>query len=95
MARARLDLKEDSPEQIERCLNCIKPKCNNCAKNVTKTKRKGRPVVRFGNGEEVRYSSIADAARELIIAAQSIQQALRTGGRCQGYYWRYDDGNQQ
>ncbi len=84
----------DSPEQIQKCLNCKKSRCINCValpKESVEGKHKGKAVVAFGNGEERHFDSIREAASAFIVTRNAIQQALRFGNKCQGYYWRYAD----
>lgn len=58
-------LREDSPEDIQKCLCCSRPKCNNCLENkdyfegyaTTNTKpssrgRIGKPVMAFGSKDK-------------------------------------------
>lgn len=87
-------VREDSPEQIQKCLSCPKPKCCNCAehssKEPTAPKTRGKPVIAYAEGkEELRFDNASRAAEAMFVTQAAISLAVRKGSICQGYYWRY------
>ena len=78
----------DSPERINRCLNCGKPRCDLCH---AARGRHAKGVVGIGaDGEEVHFSGTKDAAERLGVSRNSISSAIRNGGTCAGYLWTYE-----
>lgn len=89
-------VREDSPEEIRKCLSCPRAKCVNCLSPYyvppkQKKNKRGVPVTAFGNGEELHFECVREAAAAMFVTESAIQQALRVGCRCKNYYWRYDD----
>ena len=84
--------KPDSPEQIEKCLNCGKSKCNNCVRfggDATKP-RKTKSVVAYREGEEdMLFASAAEAADFFHVTAGAIRNAAKYGKVSCDYFWRY------
>ena len=86
-------VREDSPEEIQKCLNCTRARCVNCLSPsyVPPKNKRGVSVTAFGNGEELHFGSVREAAAAMCVSESAIQQALRVGCRCQKYHWRYDE----
>lgn len=81
----------DSPSEIDQCLNCDKPKCNNCL-CVPKTTRRGRPkkpIVCFLGDYERYFPSVREAAAEMHICEAGIRNSALYGFKSGGYFWRY------
>ena len=57
--------------------------------SVKKQERVGKAVVLSKNGSEIRFKSVAYAARMLGISKHTLYSAIRTGYYCGGY-WRYE-----
>jgi len=84
----------DTEEDIKKCLDCKRPRCNNCL-----NRKRGRPIGRRGKAvigvrgkETVEFPSIRAAADAVGVADCSICDAIKRKGRSGGYYWRYLDG---
>lgn len=93
--KARGHLKDDSPEQIKKCLNCSQEKCTNCYDYKPEragTARKKKPVIAFREGEEDMFFESADDAADFFhVTASAIRMAISERRTSQGYYWRYDE----
>lgn len=76
---------------IEKCLNCSKPRCNNCLRDLDH--RKPRPIRRIHpkTGEVVaEYPSIANAEKITGVSKTQIQRCLRKKtSLAGGYLWEY------
>lgn len=57
---------------------------------MAKRGRKGNPVVGVKKtGETVEYESVIAAARAVGVCRQAIANAIESGFRSGGFYWRY------
>ena len=98
----------DTPEDVQRCLNCEKPKCNNCLGNKTppsskpdRRGRKGRAVEQIDptTGEVLaRYQSFEEAGRAVEVKPHTIGQVCKgVPGHhtAAGYKWRFADDKEK
>lgn len=90
------EVREDTPEQIQACLNCPKAECTNCHTHAPGSMgkatvgRKKKPVIAYREGEEdMIFDSADDAADFFHVTAGAIRTAAWKGSMCQNYYWRY------
>lgn len=85
-------MKHDGERQIQKCLACSRERCINCAGEGSGIRRgpKLKPIIRFGTGEEKRYSCAAEAAEEMHVTTGAIRNAANYGFKTGGYYWRYE-----
>lgn len=83
-------MNQDSKQQIDKCLSCEKASCTNCIEYGS-GKRRTKTVIRYGNGEEKRYSSPAEAAAEMFVGVRTIRAYASSGQKRLGYYWRYEE----
>lgn len=75
----------DSPEQIRKCLNCKKEKCDLC-----RTNRKSRGVIAMApDGKTLRFESVTAAATAFSTSKSNIVHAAKRGGQARGFFWRY------
>lgn len=81
---------EDSPEQIEQCLNCKRQRCTNCIGTRSNANYGRKPVIASREGEEdLHFDSAADAGAFFHVSAQAIRWAINDNHPSQGYIWRY------
>lgn len=81
----------DSPAQINQCLSCSKPKCDNCHQIPVRQKR-GRPkkpVICFIGDYEKIYPSVTEAAEDMHVCEAAIRSSALYGYRSCGFQWRY------
>lgn len=85
-------IKSDSQEQIDKCLNCERSKCNNCIRfggNATEA-RKTKPLIAFREGEEdMHFDSAEEAGDFFHVTAGAIRSAAKYGKVSCDYFWRY------
>lgn len=83
-------------EQIDKCLNCTKPKCDNCLSKMLVSKPKvyrkeGVKVIQYTTEWErvCIYPSFKDASTRVGVSASSIRKAAHGYRRTSaGYIWR-------
>ena len=81
----KLEAYLDTPEKIQQCLHCPRPKCNGC-----KTGRRGNPVIRIAaDGTETVFQSVRNAAISAGLSYSAISRAIRSGGKAAGARWIY------
>ena len=76
----------DSPEQIRKCLNCQRTKCNQCRSTGIRDKA---VIGRGPNGEILRFETITAAAEHFATSKGNLSHALKNGGKARGYFWSY------
>ena len=76
----------DSPEKIRECLNCTKPRCNNCESGRLRNKA---VIGRGPNGETLRFETVTAAAAAFATCPSNIVHALKRGCQARGFFWRY------
>lgn len=85
----------DNREDIQMCLECTKVSCTNCLERKRKSGVTGRParaVIGTNGVEVVKFPSMMDAAKVLMVSKKSIWSSMKRKHKCCGYYWRYLDG---
>ena len=76
----------DTPEKIQQCLHCPRPKCNGC-----KTGRRGhRVIVIAADGTRKIYESVRSAARKELVSESWIRKTIGSGQPVCGVRWIYD-----
>lgn len=60
----------DSPENVQKCLNCTKPKCTNCLHHGTNTTKKSRPCVLSDEVRENVAALVRKGVKQNVIAKQ-------------------------
>lgn len=74
----------DTAEDIQKCLSCDKPRCNNCLYDPKPPSRMGRPrkaVGRQQNGKTEWFDGVVEAAKAMNCTAYMIRTAIKTGRR--------------
>ena len=78
----------DTPENIERCLNCEKPHCTNCLGSVPHMVPMA--VVRTKGKSVERFSSVKEAVEKTGFARSTIYDAAKNRRNIGGYNWRFE-----
>lgn len=82
----------DTPENIAKCLNCTKVRCNNCLTGRASKPRKTVLQCDRDTGEIIAaYESVREAARVMCITSAAIYNCIRNPcSTARGYKWRYE-----
>jgi hypothetical protein len=48
-----------------------------------------KPIIAYNDKEEILYPGIREAANRVDRKVDRVRSALKTGGKCAGYKWKY------
>lgn len=83
----------DGPREIEMCLNCTRPDCNDCLRDGLRINRKKKPwkmkvCQKDDKGNVIAvFDTQAEAAQAVGALPSGISTAITKKRRCMGWYW--------